>query len=208
MKSRFFLVLIALFCLFLTSCRQDEAVPSAPIAPQSVNNSESEAVIDQPVVISEVPDTAESEVVETEAEVPVPEVVEVEVEEVASEPESTAVLQTSATVQHQVQVGDWLMQIARCYGADYAAVRRANPQLANPNWLLPGMTVTVPDAGTVGEVHGTPCVSEYTVAFGDTWSLLAEQFGTTAVVLQRVNPGPLLAGDKLIVPTHNVNQNP
>lgn len=218
MKYRFSPVLAVLFGLFLMSCQQEEPVPSAPVAPLTVNDPESEAVIEQPVVVSEgsVPSTEdepvapegaaeESAVVE---EVEAEQLVEAVAEEGGGAPESTAVLQTNANVEHQVQAGDWLMQIARCYGADYAAVRRANPQLANPNWLLPGMTVTVPDAGSVGEVHGSPCVAEYTVALGDTWLGLAERFGTTAVILQRVNPGPLLAADKIIVPAHGVSQNP
>ncbi|MBK8906152.1 MAG: LysM peptidoglycan-binding domain-containing protein [Anaerolineaceae bacterium] len=119
------------------------------------------------------------------------------------EPGDTAVPAPGSTVQHQVQVGEWLMQIARCYGADYAAVRRANPQIYWPNVIYPGMMVTLPNVGSVGEIKGSPCVASYVVEAGDTWAGLAARFGTTAFILQSANPGPLWVGNHLIVPAHN-----
>lgn len=119
------------------------------------------------------------------------------------EPADPAVPAPGSTVQHQVQVGEWLIQIARCYGADYAAVRRANPQIYWPNMIYPGMMVTVPNVGSVGEVKGSPCVGSYVVEAGDTWAGLATRFGTTAFILQSANPGPLWAGHQIIVPAHN-----
>lgn len=207
-KSRYLLVLLIGFGMFLGSCQQEEPQPSAPVAPLTVNDPAGEDANDPPVEVLEGSVPTESEIAEPVVEAAEPEVVEevvVEVVEVpVAEPGNTAVLQPGSTVQHQVQAGDWLVQIARCYGTEYTAVLQANPQLANPNWLLPGMMLTIPNVGSLGEAHGTPCVAEYTVAFGDTWFGLAERFGTTAVILQRVNPGPLLAADKIIVPAHDV----
>ncbi|MCP4421735.1 MAG: LysM peptidoglycan-binding domain-containing protein [Chloroflexi bacterium] len=61
----------------------------------------------------------------------------------------------------------------------------------------------MPNIGSIGEINGAPCVAEYTVAAGETWIGLAKRFGTTAVILRRVNPGRLWAGDKIIVPAHS-----
>ncbi|WP_420644705.1 LysM peptidoglycan-binding domain-containing protein [Candidatus Leptofilum sp.] len=204
-----FFVLVGL--LLTASCQEEGPTPAVPLNQplNPVNNPDDTAVIDQPAVTSEEPaeETVEQQEEPAEEEAEVEQQEEPAVEEPApteetSPAENTNVPAVGSTVDHQVQAGDWLMQIARCYGADYAAVRRANPQLANPNFIKPGAVVTVPNIGSHGDVHGSPCVAEYTVAMGDTWLGLAEQFGTTAVILRRVNPGPLLAADKIIVPAY------
>ncbi len=208
MKIHFVRVPVIFFLMFslilVTSCQQEEdPIPAAPLSVDPVDNPEDTTIIDPPV---EPPDesAAVQEEPEESGEEPPEEEVEDEPAPVEEPPPSdnTDLPAVGATVEHQVQVGDWLMQIARCYGADYAAVRRANPQLANPNWIKPGAVITVPNVGSEGEAHGSPCVAEYTVALGDTWLGLADQFGTTAVILRRINPGPLLAADKIIVPAH------
>lgn len=104
------------------------------------------------------------------------------------------------TINHTVSEGEWLLQIARCYGASYAAVRQANPALANPNFIVPGSVVIVPNVGSEGEIGEAPCVQRHTVAAGESWESLAQQFGSDAATLQRVNPGPLAVGRSIFVP--------
>lgn len=104
------------------------------------------------------------------------------------------------TVQHRVSEGEWLVQIARCYGASYAAVRQANRNIVHPDLILPGWTITVPNVGSVGRVVGPPCVVTYVVQAGDTFSSLAQRYGTTAAILQRANPGLLVVGRIIYVP--------
>ncbi|MCP4422464.1 MAG: LysM peptidoglycan-binding domain-containing protein, partial [Chloroflexi bacterium] len=196
MKTEFsripLLFLIAI--LLLVACnRNDDPPPDIidppPVAEIAEKSDSGAAPLNVPTEPVEEPELIEEEVVVNE-----------EPEEVTMEPAGPT---PGSTVQHTVQVGDWLVQIARCYGASYSAVRQANPQIANPHYIIPGRTVTVPNIGSVGEINGAPCVAEYTVAAGETWIGLAKRFGTTAVILRRVNPGRLWAGDKIIVPAHS-----
>jgi LysM repeat protein len=112
----------------------------------------------------------------------------------------TGAFAPGSTVQHTVARGDWLLQVARCYGTSYAAVRDANT-LPFPDLIRPGDALTVPNVGSVGPIIGPPCVVEYTVQPGDSWDGLAARTGTTAAVLQRANPGPLTAGRVIFLPT-------
>ena len=104
-----------------------------------------------------------------------------------------------STVQHTVIRGEWLLQVARCYGTTYEAVRDAN-RLPAPDYIVPGTTLTVPGVGSFGPVIGPPCVVETTVQSGDTWEALAQTYETTPAILQRVNPGPLSVGRVIFVP--------
>ena len=100
---------------------------------------------------------------------------------------------------HIVARGEWLLQIARCYGVAYTALQAANP-MANPNYIMPGQRLTVPNIGSQGTITGAPCVVSYTVLAGDTWESLAQRQRTTAAILQRANPGALAAGRAIWVP--------
>lgn len=104
-----------------------------------------------------------------------------------------------ATVLHPVTRGDWLIQIARCYGTPYQYVHQAN-LLPNPNLIYPGNWITVPSVGSLGPITGPPCVWLYTVRSGDTWEQIAVWFQTTTGILQRANPGPLTVGRQIWVP--------
>lgn len=104
-----------------------------------------------------------------------------------------------STVRHVVSRGEWLLQIARCYGISYAALRAANP-IAYPDYILPGLTLTISNIGSEGAVTGAPCVVAYTVAAGDTWESLAQRHRTTTAILQRANPGALSVGRSVWVP--------
>jgi LysM repeat protein len=194
MKFRLFHVplLLVVAPFFLLACNQEpDPTPEVPESLPIIEEVEIPAV-EVPAVEPSVEPTESAQ----EVEPPTP--------PIEATPTPVNLPAVGSTVQHQVQVGDWLMQIARCYGTEYAALRRANPQIYSADYILPGSMVTVPNVGSVGEIKGSPCVAEYTVEAGETWLGLAEQFGTTAVILQRINPGPLLAGGKIIVPAHNI----
>jgi len=112
-------------------------------------------------------------------------------------------LTPGSTIQHTVIPGDWLFQIARCYGADYGSVRRSNPQIGNPAIIRPAQVVSVPNIGSVGEIYGPPCVVFHTAVGGDTWESLAQQYNARLDVLQKVNPGGLIVGVNIKVPINS-----
>src|SRR5215212_31261 len=112
-------------------------------------------------------------------------------------------LTPGSTIQHQVAVGEWLIQIVRCYGATYTDVRNANPQISDPDFILPAMTVTVPRIGSAGKIYGPPCISFYTVQGGDTLASIAQRFNADIAVLQKVNPVALTAGTVIKIPLNS-----
>ena len=115
-------------------------------------------------------------------------------------------LTPGSTIQHQVAVGEWLIQIGRCYGANFEELRDANPQIANPNFILPAMIVTVPRIGSAGTIYKSatvPCVTFHTVQSGDTWASLAQRYNADQTVLQRVNPGGLVVGQPAKIPLNS-----
>ena len=118
---------------------------------------------------------------------------------VQSNPNLTA----GSTIKHQVANGEWLWQIARCYGADPAKVLQANPQYSNPAQISPDSTVTVPNIGSAGKIYGKPCVGTHTVITGDTWSSIASKYNADASVLQKVNANTLTVGKVLTVPLNS-----
>ena len=104
-----------------------------------------------------------------------------------------------ATARHAVSRGEWVLQIARCYGVSYGSVLGAN-YLANPDYILPGWILTIPNIGSQGPIVGPPCVVSYNVTAGDTWDTLATRYKTSAAILQRANPGALAVGRAIWVP--------
>ncbi len=72
--------------------------------------------------------------------------------------------------------------------------------LPDPDFILPGQVIIVPNVGTIGRVIGPPCVQAYFVQAGDTWESLATRFGTTTAILQRANPGALALGRAIWAP--------
>ena len=120
-------------------------------------------------------------------------------------------LVAGSTIQHKVVAGEWLWQIARCYGADPQKVRDANPP--TPGMISPNTTVTVPNIGSAGKIYGPPCVGTYTVQSGDTWSSIALKYNADPTVLQMVNANTLTVGKVLKVPLNSAgatssNSNP
>jgi ELWxxDGT repeat protein len=112
-------------------------------------------------------------------------------------------LTPGTTIQHTVVPGEWLMQIARCYGADYDSVRRANPHIYNPTIIWSGQVVSVPNIGSVGQINGPPCVVFHTAAADDTWESIALQYNARLDVLQRANSGGLFTGAVIKVPINS-----
>ncbi|HET6822454.1 MAG TPA: LysM peptidoglycan-binding domain-containing protein [Anaerolineales bacterium] len=112
-------------------------------------------------------------------------------------------LAPGSTVQHRVAVGEWLIQIVRCYGATFDEVRNANPQIADPDFILPAMTVTVPRIGSSGRIYGPPCITFHTVQSGDTWASLAQRYNADLAVLQKANPGGLVVGQQAKIPLNS-----
>lgn len=112
-------------------------------------------------------------------------------------------LTPGSTIQHQVAVGEWLIQIVRCYGATYTDVRNANPQISDPDFILPAMIVTVPRIGSAGKIYGPPCISFYTAQSGDTWASIAQRYNADVAVLQKANPGGLAPGAVIKVPLNS-----
>lgn len=120
---------------------------------------------------------------------------------IASNPSN---LQPGSTIQHQVVAGEWLWQIARCYGADPKQVILSNPQLHNPAQITPGITVTVPNIGAGSRpIYGPPCITTHTVQSGETWSSIAQLYNADPNILQDVNPGVLSIGRVLKVPLNS-----
>jgi uncharacterized repeat protein (TIGR01451 family) len=115
----------------------------------------------------------------------------------------TSNLTVGSTIKHKVVEGEWLWQIARCYGTDPAKVVQANPQLPNPGQISPNTTVTVPNIGSVGKIYAPLCVGTHTVVAGDTWSSIALKYNADATVLQMVNSNTLTVGKVLKVPLNS-----
>ena len=121
-------------------------------------------------------------------------------------------LTPGSTIQHTVVSGEWLWQIARCYGADPKRVIAANSQLADPAEISPGITVTVPDIGSDRAIFGPQqgsdsilsCAPKYTIQSDDTWASIASNFTASPTLLQEVNPGVALsAGNVVRVPINS-----
>lgn len=111
-----------------------------------------------------------------------------------------------SNVQHNVVDGEWMMQIARCYGASIDATLKANPQVVDPDVIFPTNRVTVPNIGSVATIYGPPCVKFYTVKSGDTWQSIAGDPSNDAAldVLMEANRNvSLTAGSIIKIPLHS-----
>ena len=109
-----------------------------------------------------------------------------------------------STVQHDVVNGEWMLQIARCYGAVFETVRNANPHVIDPDLIYPIQTLTVPNVGVVGPAYGPPCIKFYTVVSGDTWQSIANAHNADIEVLMEANKDKTLtAGTVIKVPLNS-----
>ena len=112
-------------------------------------------------------------------------------------------LVAGSTIKHQVLSGEWIWQIARCYGVDPIKLQQANPQLLNPGQISPNTTITVPNIGSAGKIYGPPCIGVHTVQSGETWASIATKYNADAAVLQMVNSNVLTVGKILKVPLNS-----
>jgi LysM repeat protein len=107
-------------------------------------------------------------------------------------------LARGSTVQYKVVKGEWLIQIARCFGADAKAVSQAKPQIIDPDEISPDEILTVPNIGSNGTIYGPPCITFHTVQSGDTWNSIAQKYNADVVVLQAANRGGSLAAGTVV----------
>lgn len=110
-------------------------------------------------------------------------------------------LAAGSTIQHKVVAGEWLWQIARCYGADPVKVSAANPP--TPGQISPDTIVSVPNIGSAGKIYGPPCIGTHTVQPGDTWESIAQKYNANVVVLKMVNKNNL--SGVLVIPLNSAN---
>ncbi len=93
-----------------------------------------------------------------------------------------------ATTVYVVVPGDTLSGIAGRFGVTLGGLEAANPQITNPNLIVPGQVIRIPTNTVV-----------YTVQPGDTLSGIAGQFfGVTLEALEAANPQ--ITNPNLIVP--------
>ena len=112
------------------------------------------------------------------------------------------------TVKHVVQDGEWMVQIARCWGADINAVIAANPQIQDPAKIWKDDVLTIPNIGSNGNIYGpTDCVIYYTAKSGDTWDSIARTYNARVDSLREANLGISnpTSGVKIRVPRNSAN---
>lgn len=119
-------------------------------------------------------------------------------------------LTPGTTIKHTVIEGEWMLQIARCYGADFNAVRNANLQVVDPNKIWPTTdSLTIPNIGSNGKIYGPLCVIFITAQSGDTWESIAQAHNADLAVLREANRGVTLSnGVKLKIPRNSAGANP
>lgn len=138
--------------------------------------------------------------------------------------------QRPAPAPYTIKSGDTLSAIARANNTTVQALMAANPNIANPNVIYAGSSLTIPTGQTYTpatqpsttqttttnkttetanqykqptyELPTTPQPkpSGYTVSAGDTLSKIAQQYGLTAQELYNVNSGVIGPDPNLIRP--------
>ena len=103
-------------------------------------------------------------------------------------------------IEYVVQPGDTLFLIARRYGLTVEELLRANPQITNPDLIMPGEVISIPARAVPTPPPGM--FRRYVVQPGDTMFLIAQRFGISLTELLRANPG---VDPNLIVPGQVIN---
>lgn len=87
--------------------------------------------------------------------------------------------QPGSTFRYVVQPGDTLYRIARRYQVSIESLRAANPQITNPNLIVPGQIIYIP--------YRT--MNQYVIQPGDSLYKIAQAFGVELEALIAANPG-------------------
>lgn len=110
---------------------------------------------------------------------------------------------SAATGSYTVRRGDTLSDIALSQGISVKGIMDANG-LTDPNWLVAGRTLQIPDQGAGSGGSAAAATSGYTVRPGDTLSGIAVRLGVGTSALAEANgiadPDRLVAGRILRVP--------
>lgn len=118
--------------------------------------------------------------------------------------------QAAAAASHQVQPGETLGGIAASYNTTVAALAQAN-DLSNPNLIVAGTTLVVPDNDTPppAAASGGTDVRVYVVRPGDTLFEIAQNYGLTVEALGQANnladPNVIEVGAQLKIPAVSSN---
>jgi LysM repeat protein len=127
---------------------------------------------------------------------------------------------TPCYVNHIVQPGQYIAQIARLYSVTPQSIMAANPQVTNPNLIFPGQVLVVPTCGTVpiqppqppiinppgpgtGGIPGT-CRWWHSVTPGQTMLSISRLYGVSPFAIAEANRifnlNLIYAGTTLCVP--------
>lgn len=117
-------------------------------------------------------------------------------------------LTRGSTIRHKVVEGEWMLQIARCYAADFNAVVAANRNVTDADLIFPfpkTPELIIPNIGSVGTIWGPKdCVVIYPYQSGDSWESIALKFNADIEVLRAANVGKTLTnGTKLKIPRNS-----
>lgn len=98
------------------------------------------------------------------------------------------------TFSYIIQKGDTLYRIARRFAINVSAIKSANPQLTNMDYIVPGQVLQIPIRTT----------NRYVIQAGDTFYDLSRRFNISLADLLSANPGVdprrLLIGQTIILP--------
>ena len=124
--------------------------------------------------------------------------------------------------RHTVVKGDSLWKIAQAHKISLDALLAANPQISDPNYILPGSIINVPEMWCVNNVpqpqddysafpqcqeNGSrPCI--YQAEAGETLEIIANKFMIPLSQLIYFNlrygkKEPLAAGSRVVIPDSN-----
>ncbi len=103
-------------------------------------------------------------------------------------PANVAGQSVGESATHVIKQGEWLIQIARCYGTSPESIRNQN-YIPYPGWIMPGESLTIPDVGSVSEPFLEPCIMFYTVKDGDTLYSIAQAYQVELDMLLKANYG-------------------
>ncbi|HEX2849442.1 MAG TPA: M23 family metallopeptidase [Acidimicrobiales bacterium] len=98
---------------------------------------------------------------------------------------------SAAGTTYTLRRGDTLSRVGSQYGVSVSALAVVN-HIPNPDLVMEGRTLTVPDARTAQVAVATPIAAvvgntSYKVRAGDTLTSIASRFGTTISALARAN---------------------